>query len=352
MPCVDKKSTTMKATLILCMMALVALSASVSATMAPSELASELASMRHQFRDAVIPLTDDLLQRFVVGRSRPYAVAIFFTAQQVVDSNPGLRLDDLRREYGLAAKAFASGPDADKVFFFEAGLEVSQTPFGMLQVNALPCVVRIPPGLAITSTKAPLELPRSEKMLPDTIGTRDYPWPAETFVDFIGTRHGVTAAAVDRPSFVKSPMFPFVVLGAVVTVLYLAYKALTTQMALLRSPVLWAVLSLAVFWFSASGGMYNIIRGVPFFIRDRNGKIQFFMTGRQGQLGAEGFTLGTLYLVASCGLAFVTYLAPRIASAPLRNLLSLLGALMAAGSVYQTFTLWTMKTGYKHVFYF
>lgn len=42
----------------------------------------------------------------------------------------------------------------------------------------------------------------------------------------------------------------------------------------LRHSAIWAVLSLAVFWFSASGGMYNIIRGMPFFIRDRNGRLQ------------------------------------------------------------------------------
>lgn len=44
-------------------------------------------------------------------------------------------LDALRKEYGLAAKAFSKGPDANNIFLFEAVLETSQKPFGMLQVG-------------------------------------------------------------------------------------------------------------------------------------------------------------------------------------------------------------------------
>jgi oligosaccharyltransferase complex subunit gamma len=76
---------------------------------------------------------------------------------------------------------------------------------------------------------------------------------------------------------------------------------------------------------------------------------QFFLTGSRGQLGAEGFALGTLYLLVSCSLAFVTFVAPRISHRLLRDTLSLIGAVIAAGSIYQTFTLWTLKTGYNHV---
>ncbi|EFJ46497.1 hypothetical protein VOLCADRAFT_105485 [Volvox carteri f. nagariensis] len=305
----------------------------------------ELTSVRDEARDAVILLTDDVLKQYVVGRSRPYTVVIFFSAEQVSESNPNLRLDDLRKEYGLAAKAFATGPDADKIFFFEAALEKSQTPFAMLQVNSLPCVVRIPPGLSVGAST--VELGKGDKMLPDTVGTRNYPWPAETFVEFMGIRHGLKAAEVDRPSIYKSPLFPVLVLASMLATAYLMYKVYA--LSLLQHAAIWAVLSLVVFWFSVSGGMYNIIRGVPFFIRDRKGNLQFFLTGRQGQLGAEGFTLGSLYLVVSGSLAFVAFLAPRISNRWLRDVLSVTGAVLAAGSIYQTFMLWTMKTGYQHV---
>jgi oligosaccharyltransferase complex subunit gamma len=46
--------------------------------------------------------------------------------------------------------------------------------------------------------------------------------------------------------------------------------------------------------------------------------------------------LGTLYLLVGCSLAFVTYLAPRIQSSRVRDSCSLVGALIAASSMYQT----------------
>jgi oligosaccharyltransferase complex subunit gamma len=59
----------------------------------------------------------------------------FHHLEQVSESNPNLRLDELRKEYGLAAKAFAKGKDADSIFFFEAALETSQMPFALVQVG-------------------------------------------------------------------------------------------------------------------------------------------------------------------------------------------------------------------------
>ncbi|KAG2488872.1 hypothetical protein HYH03_012667 [Edaphochlamys debaryana] len=315
----------------------------VSGAAAESD-AAELAHLRKQSRDAVIPLDDNIWNDYVDGPSRPYAVVIFYSAQQVIEQNPNLRLDELRREFGLAATAFARGSDADKVFFFEAALETSQKPFAMLQVNALPYVVRIPPSLSVSG--GTVEVPKVEKMLPDSFTGAAYPWPAEAFIEHMGTRVGLSAAAVDRPSIYKSPFFPFIVFGALVTAMYLGYKIY--MLALLRHAAIWAVVSMAIFWFSASGGMYNIIRGVPFWIRDRNGRLQFFLTGGRGALGAEGFVLGSLYLAISLSIAFITFLAPRISSRIARDLSSTLGALVATAAFYQTFQLWSQKTGYRH----
>ena len=37
---------------------------------------------------------------------------------------------------------------------------------------------------------------------------------------------------------------------------------------------LWAAGVLFVYWFSVSGGMHNIIRGVPLYYPDQNGQIK------------------------------------------------------------------------------
>eukprot|EP00882_Tetradesmus_deserticola_P025835 GHRQ01028410.1.p1 GENE.GHRQ01028410.1~~GHRQ01028410.1.p1 ORF type:complete len:109 (+),score=41.66 GHRQ01028410.1:214-540(+) len=40
---------------------------------------------------------------------------------------------------------------------------------------------------------------------------------------------------------------------------------------------LWALGALAVYWFATSGGMYNIIRGMPLYYRGQNGKLVWWM---------------------------------------------------------------------------
>lgn len=124
----------------------------------PLQAVDELAHLRGQSQDGVIQLSDNMVKDYLVGTSRDFAAAIFFSSDQVTGDSPTLQLDTLRYEYGLAAKAFAEGPDANKVFFFEAKLERSQAPFQMLQVASLPCVLRIGPQ---QSTKTqPVELPK------------------------------------------------------------------------------------------------------------------------------------------------------------------------------------------------
>ena len=53
----------------------------------------------------------------------------------------------------------------------------------------------------------------------------------------------------------------------------------------------------------AEGGLFNIIRGVPFTSFDRAGQPIWYTPG-QGQLGAEGFVVGSMYVMfaATCYL--------------------------------------------------
>ena len=44
-----------------------------------------------------------------------------------------------------------------------------------------------------------------------------------------------------------------------------------------------------------AGGLYNIIRGVP-MVSQQGNKVTWFMQG-QGQLGAEGFVAGSMYII-------------------------------------------------------
>ena len=77
--------------------------------------------------------------------------------------------------------------------------------------------------------------------------------------------------------------------------------------------------SLVVYWFSMSGGMYNIIRNVPFVGMDRRtGKAMLFMSG-SGQMGAEGFIMGTSVVAFGMLMAHFIFLVPTMSDATERR---------------------------------
>lgn len=141
---------------------------------------------------------------------------------------------------------------------------------------------QLPPNLA-SSQPRPAQHPQCGQ------GISTYPWPAESIAEFVKGRTLLSHAPIDRPSFVKSPLFPLFalfVLGAGGVVAWRLYNS-----PLVRMTWLWALGALAVYGFSTSGGMYNIIRGMPMYYRRPGGKIQWWLEvrgGREAGAGARG----------------------------------------------------------------
>ncbi len=92
---------------------------------------------------------------------------------------------------------------------------------------------------------------QADKMLPDTMDMRNYPWPAETMLQHLVK--DLTAGPVVRPTLYNSPVFPFMLAAAILVLGYVAYLLWMTSF--IRHPAIWATVSMVVFWFSASGGM-------------------------------------------------------------------------------------------------
>jgi len=85
-------------------------------------------------------------------------------------------------------------------------------------------------------------------------------------------------------------------------------------------PIVYFALSSCVFLFSISGGMFNIIREVPWYQYDRNtGRVTYFTSGNQMQLGYEGYIMGALQVAAGLVMVALSAFAIRIKSSALRN---------------------------------
>lgn len=97
-------------------------------------------------------------------------------------------------------------------------------------------------------------------------------WKAEDMAAFLRDKTGINIEKVDRPSFSRSPLFPVVFLAAVLVLGIVAYNLYYAEF--MKNLVLWVMGVLFVYWFSVSGGMHNIIRGVPLYYPDQEGKIK------------------------------------------------------------------------------
>lgn len=100
---------------------------------------------------------------------------------------------------------------------------------------------------------------------------KTYPWPAEDLLRCATGNTGFQAGEVERPSILKHPLFPLGLLAFIIVGGYAAW--LIYNSPIVKITALWALGALAVYWFATSGGMYNIIRGVPLYYKGQNGKL-------------------------------------------------------------------------------
>ena len=243
----------------------------------------------------------------------------------------------MRREFGTVAKTArrnlaeyvkssnASSPASplDTLFVATLDFESAREAFHRLGVQSLPWVISVSPDAAVPPD-GDIEILGDAVMRHARYGHRH--WSAADFARFASDRveawrnermasegfaaadgAAAAAAAADFPPAIvihEAPPRPSVVNVVLGLSLLSALAAIGWKLynsALARSYPLWTVGALAVWWFSTSGGMYNIIRGMPMVLPQRDGTVKLFLDG-SGQVGFEGFLMGTLY--ASVGLSF------------------------------------------------
>lgn len=87
---------------------------------------------------------------------------------------------------------------------------------------------------------------------------------------------GVVIGGIERPSIFKSNIFPVVALAVTAGGAYLGYNLYYAEF--MKNTALWTFGTVLVFWFAVSGGMHNIIRGVPmYYVEQGGGRVQLFL---------------------------------------------------------------------------
>lgn len=267
----------------------------------------DLVALRKASADGVIRLSDANFNKFARSSGRPYDLVVFFDAAMLHD-NPEIKLKELRREFGIAAKAFLStypegSPVRNALFFCDIEFKQSEKVFVSFAINSLPHVRLVPHGSGSSSSSAP-EMPMQE-----------FARTAEGFADWIRNSVGISLGPIVRPPAVSTSqliILGFVLLSASPFLIRLLLSSKTP----IHDPRVWCVGGLLVYWASVSGVMFNIIRGMPFSHPDQGDRSRtvYFYKGTGAQLGAEGFAAGGLYSIVGLLLALTTHVAPRVGS--------------------------------------
>lgn len=300
---------------------------------------SALLDLQSRAADGVIRFDDASVRHFIEqAEPRPYALIVFFDALHLRD-NADLRLPDLRREFGLLASTYIRHNQgtgaASKVFFADVEFKQSQRSFALFGVNSLPHIKHIPAGTAA--------LKDAEVMEP-----RDFSRHAEGMASFVESKTNQKVGTIERPSPVTKKQL-VILIGGLLAVAPFIIKKLMAGNTPLHDPKVWASFALFVYFFSVSGGMHNIIRGMPLFMADRNNpsKLIFFYQASGMQLGAEGFAVGFLYTVFGLALAFITHFLVEVKSQTAQRTVMVTCMAIGFWVARQVIYLDNWKTGYS-----
>lgn len=206
--------------------------------------------------------------------------------------------------------------------------------FQLFGVSALPHIKHLPPG-----SVAPKDA--------DVMDQSDFARSAEGMASFVESKTKQSVGKIERPPPITKKQLAIVAGGLLVAAPFVIQKLMTADTPLHDSKV-WASLAIFVYFFSVSGGMHNIIRGMPFFMADRNnpGKLIFFYQASGMQLGAEGFVVGFLYTVFGLMLAFITHFLVGLRNQNVQRMSLLVCMVVSFWAVRKVVFLDNWKTGY------
>lgn len=303
----------------------------------------ELGQLQVSSVDGVIELDSESFDKFASGKRRSYQLIIFLGAKHLMDK-PKLHLRELREDYGLIAMAHRERfkrSESDKLFFAELNFErKTEEVFRRLNAQSL-FIFRLSSTLNV-SPGGTVKLRDQDMLKPEASATQ--PVSVDQMVKFVRERTGIDIGKVEKPTVYQTWWFPFVAIAFLSSILYIAYKVFYADF--MKNMVVYALATLFVYWFSVSGGMHNIIRGMPMVTLDPNTKApRYFMPG-QGQLGTEGFVMGSLYTCVGLAFGLVVYIAPKAKAASTQRMLAYSGLLAAYMCVSQVVSIYSWKTGY------
>ncbi|CAN7057999.1 hypothetical protein Bca4012_093928 [Brassica carinata] len=305
------------------------------------DLTKELVSLRSSSESGVIRLNDDTVTKFItsVATPRPYSLIIFFNSADL-NSNP---LQEFLSEFTFVSASFIANNNnnnrsdvANKLFFCEIDESSDSESFGLFGIQFLPQICLVNPLMENLQDKTG----RMEEE--DVDGT------AESVLEFIESRTNLTVGPLRRPPLLSKTQISVIAALIAISAPFLIKKVLNGE-TIFNNNRVWLYGVVLVYFFSVSGTMHNIIKGVPMFVRDHqdSNKLVFFYEGANFQLGAEGLSFGLLYNVVRLLLAYVSNALVRVRNVSEQRVVMMLAMVVSLLAVKKVVYLNNWKTGYQ-----
>ena len=187
-------------------------------------------------------------------------------------------------------------------FFVEVDFEANQEIFRQMNLQSAPVIIYMGSTESGNSTAV-------SKLLTETAGQNSY-----NIGKFGATADGIQKFFVSRssigydavPNYAPPPDYTnlFIIASFFVSIIFLIRLVNSTFPNFFYNPMVYFVFSLVFFLFCASGGVYNIIRGMPFMHSDK-GQAVYFHPDQSQQFGMESVIMGFLYLCGALSMILI-----------------------------------------------
>lgn len=297
--------------LVLCAIASIALAQSQStATQLRKKGEERLKWMLQQSaKTPLISLTPSTYRKFVTSGPRPYTVLVTFTAlhsqfQCAICRSLHDELLPLAAWYEQHRYLNQAENPHHLVFFAEVDYGSNNEIFREMQLQQAPLMVYIPATDSGNSSRVATLL----KDLPSNYQFNVNKWGlnADGVQKFVVSRTSIGYDVVPTYEPPRDYTVPILVVSTLVLsiILFRVTVAAFPQAWLLwelrKQPMLYYFMGLGVYLFCTSGGMYNIIRGMPFMHVPQRGEESFiFHPDSSMQYGIESVSVAFLYLMCS-----------------------------------------------------
>ncbi|EFJ15886.1 hypothetical protein SELMODRAFT_422308 [Selaginella moellendorffii] len=249
----------------------------------------ELARLRAASSDGVIELQDSSLESLILGRSglgRGFYILFF-------DSSAASGRDEFfQSEFSSLAYSFLKNHAGSTSIFFASMQASKSPPVALHSFNVtgfhIPCVLYLPPsggGIEI--------LPRSST--------------AQQLALTIRSKSGIEIGEIFSPPLSTGRRIAL----ACTAVILACLSPAALKAPFLQDPKIWCGAAITLYIFVISGGIFSILYQVP-LIHPRSGHA--FHREPDGQFGAEGILVASLYAVPSVAISVIVHWLPRVPS--------------------------------------